>query len=73
VHQRITSEGVLKIIFWYIAEGDSTAIPDEDTKEADEDFENIWADWDAIDSTLTFEDDRVLAKYALNVVATRVW
>jgi 8-oxo-dGTP pyrophosphatase MutT (NUDIX family) len=72
VHQRITSEGVLKIIFWYIAEGDSTAVPDEDTKEADEDFENIWADWDAIDSTLTFEDDRVLAKYVLDIVATKV-
>lgn len=68
VQHRITSTGVLKIIFWYAATGDSEAVPDEGTQDEGEDFENLWVEWEGIDAALTWEDDRTLAKYVVDVV-----
>lgn len=68
VQHRITSTGVLKIIFWYVAMGDSEAVPDEGTQDEGEDFENLRVKWEDVDAVLTFEDDRRLARYVLDVV-----
>jgi 8-oxo-dGTP pyrophosphatase MutT (NUDIX family) len=70
VQHRITSTGALKIIFWYVATGDSEAVPDEGTQDEGEEFENLWVDWDGegIDAVVTWEDDRRLVRYVVDVV-----
>jgi 8-oxo-dGTP pyrophosphatase MutT (NUDIX family) len=67
VSQRV-SKGVLKIIFWYIAGGDSASIPDEGTQVEDEDFEPIWVGFDEVGAILSFDDDRRIANEAVGVV-----
>lgn len=61
VSQRVT-DGVLKIIFWLVAAADSKAVREEDTQEADEDFDAFWVDWEEARATLTFDDDRQIAE-----------
>jgi len=53
-----TTEGVLKIIFWYAARGDSCAIRQMNTTEQDgEDFD-AWCPMDEVVRLLTFHDDK---------------
>ncbi|KAM0419062.1 hypothetical protein ACHAPT_012001 [Fusarium lateritium] len=66
--QRVTKEGILKIIFWYIAVGDSTTVREEGTQQENEDFDTVWVDFDQIDSTLSFEEDRGVAEAAIAAV-----
>ncbi|KAJ2973298.1 hypothetical protein NQ176_g6689 [Zarea fungicola] len=70
VSQRITN-GVRKIIFWFVAVADSTVVPNEGTQQADEDFLSVWVAFEAVGSTLDFEDDiRVAEAGIVAAVAT---
>ncbi|KAK3935310.1 NUDIX hydrolase domain-like protein [Diplogelasinospora grovesii] len=66
VQQRADSSGNLKIIFWYVASGDSTATREEGTTtQENEDFDAIWMDFDKAGEALSFEDDRKIAEAAV--------
>lgn len=67
VAQRMT-EGILKIIFWYVARGDSTKVREEGTQQDNEDFDTVWASFDEVASILSFDDDRKIALYAIDLV-----
>ncbi|KAI8675356.1 Nudix hydrolase domain-containing protein [Fusarium keratoplasticum] len=68
VTQRTTRQGILKIIFWYVATADSTTVPEEGTQQENEDFDTIWADFDNVGSTLSFDDDRSIAEAAIAAI-----
>ncbi|KAJ4151193.1 hypothetical protein LMH87_011907 [Akanthomyces muscarius] len=64
VAQRVTN-GVLKVIVWFVASADSTATRDNGTQQEGEDFDALWVGWDEVRSMLTFEDDGRIAEAAL--------
>lgn len=68
VSQRTTREGILKIIFWYVAAGDSAAAREEGTQQENEDFDTVWADFDSVASTLSFDEDRRTVEAAIAAV-----
>lgn len=67
VAQRVT-EGKLKIIFWYIAQGDSTKARVEGTQQENEEFDPVWVPFDKVASTLSFDDDRQIANRAIHFI-----
>ncbi|KAF9875700.1 hypothetical protein CkaCkLH20_06632 [Colletotrichum karsti] len=67
VSQRVT-DGVLKIIFWYIATADSMTPPVEGTQQENEDFDTVWIDFGGINNTITFDDDKSIAHQAIAMV-----
>ncbi|KAI5860155.1 NUDIX domain-containing protein [Durotheca rogersii] len=67
VAQRL-AQGVLKIIFWYVATADSTTIRQEGTQQENEEFDTIWTDFNDVTSTLSFDDDRRIAQAAISAV-----
>ncbi|KAH7361889.1 NUDIX hydrolase domain-like protein [Plectosphaerella cucumerina] len=67
VTQRISSR-VLKIILWYIAAGDSTAVPQQGTQQEGEDFDTVWVDLEQVTSTVTFDDDKDIITRAINTI-----
>lgn len=70
VSQRVTN-GVRKIIFWFVAVADSTMVPNEGTQQADEDFQSVWMAFEDVSSALDFEDDiRVAEAGIVAAVAT---
>ncbi|KAK8145237.1 hypothetical protein G3M48_004714 [Beauveria asiatica] len=69
VAQRV-SDGVLKIIFWFVAAADSAAAPEEGMQQEGEDFEALWVGWDKVRSTLTFEDDWRIAEAGIKAVTS---
>ncbi|KAF2233593.1 hypothetical protein EV356DRAFT_567850 [Viridothelium virens] len=71
VAQRV-SEGKLKIIFWYVAQGDSNRARVEGTQQENEEFDTIWVAVDKVASTLSFEDDRRIATRALNLIHSKL-
>lgn len=58
----------VKIIIWFIAKGDSTAMPDTGTQQEGENFEPIWADFENGVKSLTFKDDQLIAQKAIDVL-----
>ena len=62
------AQGILKIIFWYVAVADSTAIQEEGTQQENEEFDTVWVDFDIVTSTLSFEDDRRIVQAAISAV-----
>lgn len=68
VTQRMNN-GILKIIFWYVASADSTVIPQQGTQDEDEDFDTVWVGFDDIESILSFEDDRRVTHEAIAAVS----
>ncbi|WEW61330.1 hypothetical protein PRK78_006820 [Emydomyces testavorans] len=68
VTQRVTKEGVLKIIFWFAASGDSTERPKEGTQQEDEQFDAVWVPCCDVLGTLSFDDDRQIAEKVLQHV-----
>lgn len=69
VSQRRDGDKV-RIIFWFMAEGDSTAKPDTATQQEGEDFEPIWADLDNAVESLDFKDNKLIAQKAINAAET---
>jgi 8-oxo-dGTP pyrophosphatase MutT (NUDIX family) len=59
--QRTMLDGTLKLIFWFIAQGDSTAVHDTGTQEEGEDFDPVWVDLGSAVETLTFNEDKEIA------------
>ena len=64
VQQRI-HDGIRKIIFWYVAQVDSTAPQLVGTQEEGEDFEAKWASTKEAASRMSFVDDRMIVEKAL--------
>lgn len=58
----LTDNGTLKLMFWFLAKGDSTAAPVAGTKEEVEDFDPVWVDVESAVQTLTFGDDKQIAE-----------
>ncbi|KAI8199024.1 hypothetical protein K4K52_009233 [Colletotrichum sp. SAR 10_76] len=67
VAQRV-SDGVLKIIFWFVAAADSTIPRQEGTQQEDEDFEVSWVDVEEVGDRLSFADDQRIAREACAAV-----
>lgn len=67
VTQRM-SQGILKIIFWYVGSADSTTIREEGTQQEEEAFDTVWVDFDGVTSTLSFEEDRRVVRAAIAAV-----
>lgn len=67
VSQRLTPDGILKLIFWFAATGDSTAAPDVGTQEEGEDFDPLWTDFENAVQTLTFDDDKQIAETVIEL------
>ncbi|KAI5783536.1 NUDIX hydrolase domain-like protein [Geopyxis carbonaria] len=65
--QRTTGDGTLKLIFWFSAQGDSTTAHDTGTQEEGEDFEPVWVGLDEAVQTLTFGDDKDIAKRVIQL------
>lgn len=70
VQQRL-SDGILKIIFWYVAQADSSDQPTAQTQEEGEDFEVRWVCRKDAPSTMSFEEDRKIVEKALSAVPCR--
>lgn len=66
VAQRVT-EGKLKIIFWYVARGDSTKARVEGTQQENEEFDTVWTPFDEVASILSFDDDRQIADLGISL------
>lgn len=67
VQQRMNQD-VRKIIFWYVAEVDSTSHRMRDTQEEGEDFDVEWVCVENATSKCSFEDDRKILAKALEAV-----
>ena len=68
--QRVMGNGTLKLIFWYVGQGDSTAAHDLGAQEDEEDYEPVWVGLKQAAKALTFRDEmeivqRVLRLYSL--------
>ncbi|KAH6671516.1 NUDIX hydrolase domain-like protein [Plectosphaerella plurivora] len=69
MNQRTTSEGVLKIIFWYVAVADSSGVQEEKTThQENEDFDTIWTDFGDVPSVVSFKEDCRIAQAAIAAV-----
>jgi hypothetical protein len=58
------TEGVLKIIFWFVGSAESTATRTENTQGVGEDFETHWLLFKTARVTLTWPDDREVLEAA---------
>ena len=65
--QRTMGDGTLKLIFWFAAQGDSTAVPDVGTQEEGENFEPVWVGLEHAVQTLTFGDDKEMAERVIQL------
>ncbi|RSL53797.1 hypothetical protein CEP54_010211 [Fusarium duplospermum] len=72
VTQRFNTKNILKIIFWYVAAGDSTTAREEGTQQENEEFDTVWVGFDNVNSTLSFEDDRGIVEAAIAAVCRGV-
>ena len=68
VQQRM-SQGVRKIIFWYLAQVDSSDSPIGQTLEEGEDFEVRWVRKEVAPSTMSFVDDQKIVEMALSALS----
>jgi 8-oxo-dGTP pyrophosphatase MutT (NUDIX family) len=68
--QRKDAAGTLKIIFWFVAEGDSAIVPAQRQQQEGEDFDTVWKDFDDVAATLSFDDDRRVAAAAIDAFQT---
>lgn len=68
VQQRM-SHGVRKIIFWYVAQVDSSNPPIGQMLEEGEDFEVRWVREEAAPSTMSFLEDQKIVEKALSVLS----
>ena len=62
------NKGILEIIFWYVAGASSTADRVEGTQDEDEGFKAAWVGFEEVESMLSFDDDRSVAREAINAV-----
>lgn len=65
--QRVKN-GIFKIIFWYVAKGDSTVAEQQRLRQPGEDFESMWISWDVAENTLSFHDDRQIFRAAMEAL-----
>ena len=71
VVQQHLRDGIRKIIFWYVAQADSSDQPTAQTPEEGEDFEVRWVCRKDAPSTMSFEEDRKIVEKALSAVPCR--
>lgn len=65
VQQRTTKEGILKIIFWFAASGNSTEDQEERIYQEDEEFDTKWVSVRDVAQVLSWEDDRKITEEVL--------
>jgi 8-oxo-dGTP pyrophosphatase MutT (NUDIX family) len=70
IHQRVTN-GIRKIIFWYLAQVNSSSLQMLNTQEEGEDFEVHWISLDMASAKMTYEEDQEVVSIALAAVAQR--
>lgn len=68
VQQWVYQDGTRKLIFWFLAVGNSMQLPHENTQDEGEDFEAFWFDRDSSLAIATYDDDRKLIEKAFNVL-----
>ncbi|KAG8665544.1 hypothetical protein FPOAC1_010341 [Fusarium poae] len=68
VSQRVDKNSVLKIMFWYVATADSTIAPKQGTQQEGEDFDPVWVSFGDVESTVSWEDDRLIVSKAVDAV-----
>lgn len=68
VQQWVYQDGTRKLIFWFLAVGNSMQLPHENTQDEGESFEAYWFDRDISLAIATYDDDRVLIEKAFNVL-----
>lgn len=56
--QRIDGSKKKKLIYWYLAKGNSSAQPDAGTQQEGEDFEPLWLEYATALGSLTFNQDK---------------
>ena len=66
--QQRSVDGVRKIIFWYVAQANSSDRPMAQTQEEGEDFEVRWVCRKDAPSTMSFVEDRKIVEKALSAV-----
>ena len=65
--QRYDGVGILKVIFWFVGQGNSSDEPDLGTQQEWEDFEALWMDYEDVVTALTWEDDKKVARKAIEL------
>jgi ADP-ribose pyrophosphatase YjhB (NUDIX family) len=68
VQQRM-SQGIRKIIFWYLAHADSSESPIGQSLEEGEDFEVRWVRKEVAPSTMSFVEDQKIVERALTALS----
>jgi 8-oxo-dGTP pyrophosphatase MutT (NUDIX family) len=68
VQQWVYQDGTRKLIFWFLAVGNSMQLPHENTQDEGESFEAFWFDRDSSLAIATYDDDRALIERAFNVL-----
>lgn len=68
VTQRVVTNGVLKIIFWFAATADSTIAFEERSMQEHEHFESVWVSAGEARSILSWGDDRRVTTKVLEAV-----
>lgn len=61
-------EGVRKIIFWFAAGGNSSAVPEERMVQEGEEFESVWVGFDEAEERITHDADREVLGAVLRLV-----
>lgn len=60
------TDGVLKVIFWFAAEADSSTVELERPRQpGEENYETVWMSFDEAKSKISFDDDREILKEVL--------
>ncbi|PGH04987.1 hypothetical protein AJ79_06944 [Helicocarpus griseus UAMH5409] len=65
VQQRVTKEGILKIIFWFAAKGSLTEKREKGSQQEGEDFDAVWVRFEQASNILSFDDDKQIAEEVL--------
>ncbi|CRG91768.1 putative sterigmatocystin biosynthesis P450 monooxygenase STCB [Talaromyces islandicus] len=68
IQQWVYQDGTRKLIFWFLAIGNSMQLPHENTQDEGENFEAFWFDRDSSLAIATYDDDRALIEKAFNVL-----
>ena len=63
-----TTQGVRKIIFWFVAKADSTTVPEDGTQQENEDFDVMWTDLNQVANSLSFGDDIRIIEAAIGAI-----
>lgn len=70
VQQWVYADGVRKLIFWFLARGDSTQAPTSTFEDSEESYDAHWKTFDEAIRLASFEDDKRLIQRATGALDT---